>query len=69
MRKWLDALKEAQNTSVRRVEAAEVVDETATATLAIPAEFINQDLDFGEGMSYVRDDRGVRLAREQEEED
>ncbi|MEM7353103.1 MAG: cyanophycin synthetase [Acidobacteriota bacterium] len=37
--------------------------ETATATLAVePQEFIDQDLDLDAG--FVRDERGVRLARE-----
>ncbi len=40
--------------------------ETSTAALLIePKEFIDHDLDLDENTGFVRDDRGVRLAREE----
>ncbi len=42
--------------------------ETASSAVAVePAEFIDHNLDLGQGLPYVRDDRGVRLAREDED--
>ncbi len=41
---------------------------TSSAVVVEPAEFIDHDLDLDEGLAYVRDERGVRLAREEEED-
>ncbi len=49
-------------------EAADVPAEAASAVAVEPGDFIDQDLDLGEGLPYVRDQRGVRLAREEEED-
>ena len=46
-------------------DAEAPADTQAAAITVEPAEFIDQDLDLGG--AYVRDDRGVRLAREEED--
>ena len=48
-------------------EAAGAPAAASPAVVVEPSDFIDQDIDLGEGLAYVRDDRGVRLAREEED--
>ncbi len=65
---FADAIQRSWQQIVQFSPGDEAPAETQTAAIPVePAEFIDQDLDFGEGLAYVRDDRGVRLARETED--
>ena len=46
-------------------DTEEAAAETSTAAIVAPSEFIDQDLELDEAQAYVRDERGVRLAREE----
>ena len=65
---FADAIQRSWQQIIQFSPDDDVPTETQAAAIPIaPAEFIDHDLDLGEGLAYVRDDRGVRLARETED--